>query len=144
MRRNPKLAGFFVILFAGLFLTLAGRDLYHDWKFDRTPLRSTAIIERTWVTYGNKGATHYHAAYHYVIDGVGYHATEVPIVSWTYNQLRTGEQVPIRYLPEDFTQTRIDWDGERNSHDWNDEKGIGIGLFLAVVGVLILVFAKSP
>jgi len=143
MRASPKLAGGLVIVFAAFFFFLPGSDLYRDWQLDRSPLRTTATIEHTWMTYGSKGSTHYHAAYHYTINGVTYHATHASVMSSTYDRLQDGEVVPIRYLPDDFTKTRIDWDGERDARERNEETGLAIGFAIAVIGVLIAVFAKS-
>lgn len=141
-RSNPKLAGFLVILFAAVLLTITGRDLYRDWEFEKSPERSTATIDRLWTTYGNKGGIHYHAAYHYTINGVSYQASQVQIASSTDSQLSVGRQVPIRYLSQDFAETQIDWAMERNWHLRNDGTGFGFGLLLALFAVLILVFSK--
>ena len=142
MRGNPKVIGFLMVFVACMVLATTGRNLNRGWEFDRTPLRSTAVIDRSWTTRGSKGSTHYHAAYHYEIDGVSYHATDVPVASWTYSQLHELQQVPIRYLPQDFKQTRIDWDAERNSQERNDEVGVAIALVMGIMGILIVIFAK--
>jgi hypothetical protein len=142
MRANPKLAGFLVILFAAALLTMTGRDFYRDWEFEKSPERSTATIDRFWTTFGNKGGIHYHAAYHYTINGASYQASQVQIASSTYSQLNVGQQVPIRYLSQDYTETQIDWDTERNWHLRNDGTGVGFGLLLALFAVLIIVFGK--
>jgi hypothetical protein len=142
MRRNSKLGGLLAILFAGFFLTITSGRLYRDWQFDQSPLRSTATIERTWTTTGRKGGTQYHAAYRYVINGVSYDATDESVMSSTYLRLEDTQQVPVRYLPQDFTQSRIDWDAERNGQDRHDEVGVGFCFLLAVFGLLSVVYGK--
>jgi len=142
MRGNPKLTGLLTILFAAALFAMTGGDLYRDWEFSKSPERTTATIDRLWTTFGNKGGIHYHTAYHYTINGVSCQASQVQIAASTDSRLSVGQQVPIRYLSQDFTETQIDWDNERNWHLRNDGTGFGFGLLLALFAVLIMVFGK--
>src|ERR1700728_4219030 len=139
---SPILVGVIVCLFACIFINLGGYGLYRDIKFEESTSRSTATIDFLWTSPGGKGGTNYHVRYHYTANGIDCRANDVAIGASTYYKLQVGQQVPIKFLAEDLTASRIDWPIEYQWHRRHDETGLVVGLFFVIIGLLVARFGK--
>ncbi len=122
--------------FAGL-MTLAWHLLHRDEQFDESTNRSQGIVEHVWSSSG-KGA-HYHVRLHFTDDRNRLWTDTLDDVSrGTYMSVKTGVIVPVKYLAEDPTQSRIDWPNESQYHWHNDKILFYVALGLGGFWILLL------
>jgi len=139
----PVFAGLLFVLGSSPFLVLGMRGLYRDHLFDGNVDRSTATIERLDRTSSGKGGTTYEAIISFVAGNESVSEDSTVIAPGTFYHLHQGDHVPIKYLPDQPVQVRIEEEGEDDWHRQNDKTGLGVGLFFSTVGFLIACFGRA-
>ena len=143
MRSNahPVLALIVVGLMFVVIASEAAHGLYLDEEFDTSTLRSQATIDQDWTTHGSKGGTHYHSRYHFVDEQGRSWIDSSEVAPATYQRLKVGAVVAVKYLSADPDQSRFDLPDEDKWH-WHQDEILGcVGLFMGGFGLLFL-FAK--
>jgi hypothetical protein len=130
------------VLVALVFTFLGVRGLYQDYQFDGNVGRSTATIERLDSTSSGKGGTTYEAIVSFVTGKESVLEDSTRIAPGTYYRLHQGDQVSIKYLPDQPAQARIEEQGEDDWHWQHDETGVGVGLFFTSIGLLVAWFGR--
>jgi hypothetical protein len=139
-RPRPTLNPIFGLVIVGCFfaglMTLALHLLHRDQLLGQSTHRAQATVEHVWSSSG-KGA-HYHVRLHFTDDqNVLWTVTEDDVSRGTYMSVKTGVIVPVKYLPEDPTQSRIDWPNEIQYHWHTDRILFYIALGVGVIWVLV-------
>jgi hypothetical protein len=125
------------LAFATIFAGVGAYSLYDDMQFDGAVGRSTATIDRLWTsTTGRHGPSH-NVSFHYVAGGVPQSITNGSIYRDTYNRLHAGQQISVKYLLVDPSQSRIDMLTEERGHWDNDTASFSIGLVM-LAGVAVI------
>jgi hypothetical protein len=139
---SPVFAGLLIVLVASVFTFLGMRGLFQDYQFDGNVGQSTATIERLDSTSSGKGGTKYEAVVSFVAGKESVFEDSVRVAPGTFYQLHQGDQVPIKYLPGQPAQARIEEKGEDDWHWQHDETGLGVGLFFSTIGLLVAWFGR--
>jgi hypothetical protein len=138
---SPVRVGLLVVLCASVFTFLGVWGLYQDYQFDGNVGRSAATIERLDSTSNGKGGTTYEVTVSFVAGKESVFEDAIRVAPGTYFQLHQGDQVPIKYLPDQPIQARLEEKGEDDWHWQHDETGLGIGLFFSMFGPFVAWFA---
>ena len=134
---SPVLVGLLVVLFASAFTFLGVKGLYLDYRFDGNVGRSTATIERLDSTSSGKGGTTYEAIVSFVTGKESVFEDITRVAPGTFYRLHQGDQVPIKYLPDQPVQARLEEKGEDDWHWQHDETGLGVGIFFTSIGLIV-------
>jgi len=129
--------GVCIFLASFFFLSFGARQLWLDREFDGNVGRAKATIARLWTSGGGKGGTTYEASYTYAAQAGVMQEVDSQVGRATYLQMRVGQQVPIKFLLNDPTQSRIDWPVEEEYH-WHTDGGITAFAFVVtLIGALV-------
>jgi len=112
--------GICFVLLGCMFLCLGFSQLVLDREFEGNVGRSSATIEKLWISSGGKGGANYEVRYRYSPGDGQIEEGNSTVARSTYLQMREGAQVPLKFLPADSTQSRIDLPGEDEWHWRND------------------------
>jgi len=108
-----------------------------DREFDGNVGHAAATIEQLWTSSSGKKGTDYEVRSRYGVDGGQVVESDSSVSRATYCQLHIGEQVPVKYLPQDRAKSRIDWPLEEKWNWHKDEIVTAFGLFFTAVGALV-------
>ena len=134
---SQVLGGVCFVLMGCLFLCLGAHQLWLDREFDGNVGRAKATIARLWTSGGGKGGTTHEASYIYAAQAGGMQEGDSQVGRATYSQMRVGQQVPIKYLLSDPTESRIDWPVEEEFH-WHNDGGItALAFVFTFIGALV-------
>jgi len=134
--------GICFVLFGCVFLGLGIRQLYLDWEFDGKVGRATSTIERLWISSSGKHGTDYDIRCRYEVGDGQFVESDSMIGRTTYGQIHVGEQIPIKFLLQDPSVSRIDSSIEQQRNWHNDEAVAVFALVFTAIGALIAWFGR--
>jgi hypothetical protein len=135
---NPIFGIICIWVFSAGFMYISLHGLYRDKQLDESTHRSQGTVEHDWSSLGRKGGTHYHVRYHFADDQNRlWTVTDDDVSPGTFRSVSTGTILPVKYLADDPSQSRIDWPNETQYHWHNDKVLFYIALGLAVICVLV-------
>jgi len=112
---RKRFAGIVVILFSLLMISFFSFQEYRNWQFDQPVTRTSGkIIGLFWSGGRHPSPT---IAYDYPTPSGVVHQSGQAIGNDTWNRLRVGEMVPVKFLPSQPSVSRIDLPSEdQNQH----------------------------
>ncbi len=126
-----------IALFGCVFLGLGVHQLEFDRELDENVGRTTATVEKLSASVGGKGGPTYEVLYRYA-DQSGQVLDEESVVSRaTYSNLRVGGKVPVKFLLNNATESRIDSPIEEHWNWHKDEMITGFAGVFTCVGTFL-------
>ena len=132
-RYTPRdVRAFGAAIFAmGLYCIGLGMFASHrNWQFENQSREARGSVERLYWSSGRSGGPR--VAYTYLVGPVGV-STECPVLATTWNDLRVGESIPVKFLISFPEINRIDLAAENQS--WSNFPRTSFWMAILFLGV---------
>ena len=128
---SNKLGGSIFMLIALVILGFAGFQIFRIWQFNAKAQHTSGTVDRLYIDYGKM--VHLKMHYHYVGDGIP-RTTTADVSHDTYGQFRIGDTVPVLFLPDAPSDSRLDLASE-TQREWDNV------WLLSLIGFPVFIFA---
>jgi Protein of unknown function (DUF3592) len=125
--RDRRAIGIAIMALAAFGFVMAAKLVYLNWQFDGPTIKVTGTVV---ALYPSKGRSNPNVAYSYPIGNVEQH-TVTPVNEEVFDGLHVGNPLPVKYLPDNPTVTRIDLPAE-------DEQRQETGYVLTAMSILFV------